>query len=163
MGYQEYLSSDSESSKAWALTEFTSWCCVSDDNLANDISGKFAAVQYFHLLRVGVELPLTATVVRCALKGIKWSHVAVGTSHRVRLPVSFFMRLAGEIIIPSWGPVGRVLLLCLCLSFFFFFCHRFRRRCTQCIASREVRPRLCQKKAVGIHTMVRGQQRRGEF
>ena len=119
MGYPEYLeSSDSDSSKAWALVEFASWCCVSEGNLANTISGKFAAVQYFHRLNVGVELPVTAPVVQCALKSISRSHAAAGTPRRVRLPVSFGMLLTGETLIPSWGPEGKVLWLCLCLSYF---------------------------------------------
>ena len=87
-------------------------------NLANTLSGKFPAEQYFHQLKVGVELPVTAPVVQCALKGIARSHVAAGTSRRVRLPVSFGMRLTGETLISSWGPEGKVLWLCLCLSYF---------------------------------------------
>ena len=87
-------------------------------NLANTISGTFAAVQYFHRLKVGVELPVTAPVVQCALKGIARSHVVTGTSRRVRLLVSFGMLLTGETLIPSWGPEGKVLWLCLCLGYF---------------------------------------------
>ena len=120
MGCLEFLeSSDSDSHKAWALVDFASWCCASERNLANTISGKFAAVQYFHRLNVGVELPVTAPVVQCALKGIARSHVAAGTPRRVRLPVSFGMPLTGESLVPSWGQEGKVLWLCLCLSYFF--------------------------------------------
>ena len=119
MGCQEFLaSSDSESFKAWALIEFASWCCASGGNLANTISGKFAAVQYFHQLRVGVELPVMAPVVQCPLRGIARAHVTAGTPRRVRLPVSFGMLLAGETLIPRRGPEGKVLWLCLCLSCF---------------------------------------------
>lgn len=56
-----------------------------------------------------VKLPVTAPVVRCALTGISRSHVAAGTPRCVRLPVSFGMRLTGEIIIPSWCPEEGVL------------------------------------------------------
>ena len=113
MGYRGCSgSSGTESSTAWTLIEFASWCCLSESNLANSISGKFAAVQYFHRLRVGVELPVTAPVVQCALKGIARSHVSAGTPCRVRLPVSFGMILTGGIFIPSWGPEGRVVWLC---------------------------------------------------
>ena len=119
MGCQEFLtSSDSESFKAWALIEFASWCCASEGNLANTISGKFAAVQYFHRLTVGVELPVMAPVVQCALRGIARAHVTAGTPRRVRLPVSFGMLLAGEALISTWGPERKVLWLCLCLSYF---------------------------------------------
>ena len=65
-----------------------------------------------------MELPVTAPVVQCALKGIARSHVAAGTPRRVRLPVSFGMLLTEETLIPSWGPEGKVLWLCLCLELF---------------------------------------------
>ena len=106
-------SSDSDSHKAWALTEFASWCCASERNLANTIAGKFAAVQYFDRLDVGVELPVTAPVVHYALKGIARSHVEAGTPRRVRLALSFSMLLSGETLVPPCGPEGRVLWLCL--------------------------------------------------
>ena len=64
MGYLDYLeSSDSESSKAWALIEFASRCCGSEGDPANTTCGKFAAAQYFHWLQVGVELTVTTSVV----------------------------------------------------------------------------------------------------
>ena len=70
-GGPEFLESNySDSHKAWALIEFALWCCASERNLANTIAGKFTAVQYFHRLHVGVELPVTAPVVQCGLKGI---------------------------------------------------------------------------------------------
>ena len=116
MGCQEVLSlSDSESFKAWALIEFASWCGASEGNLANTISGKFAAVQYFHGLRVTVELPVVAPVVQCALRGIAQAHVTAGRPRQVRLPVSFGMLLAGETLIPTWGPAGNFLRFSLCL------------------------------------------------
>ena len=111
-------SSDSDSHKAWALIDFASWCCASERHVANTIAGKFAAVQCFHRLHVGVELPVTAPMVQCALKGIARSHVEAGTPRRVRLPVSFSMLLTGETLVPSWGPEGNVLWLCLGLSYF---------------------------------------------
>ena len=53
------------------------------------ISGKYAEVQYFHQLRVGVELLVTAPVVQCALRSMARTHVTAGTPRRVRLPVPF--------------------------------------------------------------------------
>ena len=90
----------------------------SEGNLAYTISVKFAAVQYFHRLRVGMELPVTAPVVQCALRGIARAHVTAERPCRDRLPVSFGMLLAGETLIPTWGPEGQFLWLCLCLSYF---------------------------------------------
>ena len=59
-----------------------------------------------------------APVVQCALRGIARAHVTAGRPRRGRLPVSFGMLLAGETLIPTWGPEGEVFLLCLCLSYF---------------------------------------------
>ena len=75
-----------------------------------------------------MELPVTAPVVRCALKGIAGSHVAAGTPRRVGLPVSFGMPLTGETLIPSWDPEGKVLWLCLLLSYFLHTIGRDVRR-----------------------------------
>lgn len=80
------ISSNSNSHKAWTLIEFASWCCASERDLAYTIAEDFYAVQYFHRLHVGVELPVTPPVVQCALQGIARSHVEVGTPRRVRLP-----------------------------------------------------------------------------
>ena len=44
--------------------------------------------------------------------------MAAGTPRRVRLPVSFGMRLTGETLISSWGQEGKVVWLRLCRSYF---------------------------------------------
>ena len=110
--------SDSDSYKVWALIEFAWWCCAPEGNLANTIARMFEAVQYFHRLRMGVGLPVTAPVAQCALGGIAGAHVTDGTPRRVRLPVSFGMLLGGATLIPAWDPKGEVLGLCLCLCYF---------------------------------------------
>ena len=38
--------------RIWALVDFAAWCFQSKGNLASTISGKFAAVQYFHRTEV---------------------------------------------------------------------------------------------------------------
>ena len=49
MHYEKFLKpSDSEEHKVWVLIEYASWCCEAEGNLAGTISGKLAAVQYFH-------------------------------------------------------------------------------------------------------------------
>ena len=55
------------------------------------ISGKLAAVQYFHRLKAGVELPTTAPVLKSALKGIARGHIAAGTPRQARLPMAWGM------------------------------------------------------------------------
>ena len=47
-----------------------------------------------------MELPVTAPVVHCAMKGIERSHVPAETSRRVRLLVPFGILLKGETLIP---------------------------------------------------------------
>ena len=119
MHYEKFLRpSDPEEHKVWVLIEYVSWCCEAEGNLAGTISGKLAAVQYFHRLEAGVELPTTAPVLKSALKGIARGHVAAGTPRQVRLPVSWGMLLEGESLIPSWGAGGKEMWLCLCLSYF---------------------------------------------
>ena len=80
------------------MIEFASWVWVSEGNLANTISGKLHAVQYFHRLKVGVELPFAAPVIQCAQKGNARAHVAAGTPRRVRQPVSLGVFLTGELL-----------------------------------------------------------------
>ena len=119
MHYEKCLKpSDSEKHKVWVLIEYVSWYCEAERNLAGTISGKLAAVQYFHRLEAGVELPITPPVLRSALKGIARVHVAAGTPRQVRLPVSWEMLLEGEGLIPSWGAGVKEMWLCLCLSCF---------------------------------------------
>ena len=119
MHYEKFLKpSDSEEHKVWVLIEYASWCCEAEGDLAGTISGKLAAVQYFHRLEAGVELPTTAPVLKSALKGIARSHVVAGTPRQVRLPVSWGMLLEGKGLIPSWGAGGKEMWLCLCLSYF---------------------------------------------
>ena len=86
--------------------EYVSWCCEAKGNLATTLSGKLAAVQYFHRLEACVELPITAPVLKSVLKGIARGHVAAGTPRQGRLPVSWGMLLEGEGLIPSWGAGG---------------------------------------------------------
>ena len=89
------MSSDSKRYKAWPLIDFVSWCCASEGNVANTISGKFAELQHFHRLRVGVELPATPR----PLTGV-FRYVSRGGNPH-----------------PTWGPDGNVAWLCLCLSY----------------------------------------------
>ena len=119
MHYEKCLKpSDSEEHKVWVLIEYASWRCEAEGNLAGTISGKLAAVQYFHRLEAGVGLLTTAPVLKSALKGIDRGHIAAGTPHQVRPPVYWGMLLEGEGLIPSWSAGGKEMWLCLCLSYF---------------------------------------------
>jgi len=101
-----------------ALTAFVAWCLTSQGNQASTISGKLAAVQYFHRAERQLEIPIGAPLVNRALKGVEKTHVGHGTRPRVRLPISWETLLKGQSLILSWGEGGRVLWLCLALSFF---------------------------------------------
>lgn len=111
------MSSATQPELIQALIEFVAWCCSQKGNLAKTISGKLAAVQFFHRTNVQLELPTGAPLVNRALKGIERIHVQVGTPRRVRGPVSWETLLQGQHLIPSWGQGGRVLWLCLALSY----------------------------------------------
>lgn len=109
---------DSEEIKLWALLDFAAWCSASEGNQACTISRKLAAVQYFHRVEVGVELPTRSPLIKSALQGISRSHALAGTASRGRLPMSWDMLLGGRCLVPSWGVGGRVMWLCLGMSYF---------------------------------------------
>jgi len=100
-----------------ALIEFVAWCCAVYGNQAGTISGKLAAIQYFHRVDHGRELPISSELVKRALQGVTRAHVRSGTRARVRHPVSWKCLLDGQGLAESWGPGGRVLWLSLALSF----------------------------------------------
>ena len=119
IGRDKFFGADvSVAEMTWDLIDFAAWCFASQGNAASTISGKLAAVQYFHRMQVQVEVVTTSPVLQGALKGIARSHVENGTHHRTRLPVTWQMLLEGECLIPSWGDGGKVLWLCLSLSYF---------------------------------------------
>ena len=91
------------------LVDFAGWCIASQGNQAGTISSKRAAVQFFHVLAVGFEVPTQSPFVKRALGEISRAHAATGTPRRVRRPVSWDMFLQGENIISARGHGGRVL------------------------------------------------------
>ena len=103
---------------SWALIDFAPWCFETKGNTAGTISGKFAAVQYFHRIKPRVEVVTTSPVIMCALRGIERLHIAQGKRSRPRLPITWKMLLDGESLIPPLGKGGRARWLCLSLSFF---------------------------------------------
>lgn len=76
--------------------------------LAETISIKIASVQCFCLLKLGVEVQVTAPVVQCALECVLQSHVVAGTPPRVFLPVVFGMMLTGKLSSPQGIRSARV-------------------------------------------------------
>jgi len=108
----------SQEKVTWALIEFAAWCFESG-NMPGTISGKLAAVQYFHRMHAGVELETSSPLLKCALRGIARSHVDAGTRHRVRLPITLDMMLEGEPITSSGESSRHVLWMCLTAMFFF--------------------------------------------
>ena len=103
----------------WQLMDFAAWCCGCLGNQAKTISGKLAAIKYFHRVRVNVELPITHDLLKKFLKGITRCPVNVGTQPRLRRPISWDMILTGRELVQSWGEGGKILWLCLGLSYFF--------------------------------------------
>lgn len=119
MGCGVFLEGDmSSEAMTWALVDFAAWCFESESNQAGTISGKIAAVQYFHRLNRQVEIDTSSPLLKCALRGVARSQVDLGMRRRVRLPVTWSMLKNSEDIIHSWGAAGRVTWLCLSLSYF---------------------------------------------
>ena len=119
IGESEYLSRDADGAELeQALLEFVAWCCADKGNVAPTISGKLAAVQYFHRVDKQLELPAGAPLIKRSLLGVARVHVRAGTKSRSRVPVSWETLLEGQQLTASWGPGGRVLWLCLALSYF---------------------------------------------
>ena len=104
----------------FAACDSAAWWSASQGNQAGTISTKLTAIQYFHRVDVGIELPIRSSLFRSTLQGISRSHTLAGTRPRVRLPILWEMLIAGQELIPSWGSGGRVVWLCLDLSYFFF-------------------------------------------
>jgi len=100
-----------------ALVEYVAWCCAVSGNQAGTIYGKLAAIQYFHRVDHGRELPINSDLVKRALQGVTRAHERSGMRARIRHPVSWKCLLAGQGLAESWGPGGRVLWLSLALSF----------------------------------------------
>ena len=114
-----YFSEDTpKSDMVWALVDFAAWCCASEGNKVGTIKSKIAAVQYFHRVKIGMELPTKSPLLERVFSGISRAHAVAGTEKRVRRPVSWEMLLDGETLIPSWGSGGRILWLCLALGYF---------------------------------------------
>ena len=57
MSSDKFLRRDaSPEEMSWALIDFAAWCLESKGNLASTISGKIAAVQYYHRVEAQVML-----------------------------------------------------------------------------------------------------------
>ena len=99
-----------------ALVEYVARCCAVAGNQAGTISGKLAAIQYFHRADHGRELPINSAPVKRALQGVTRagnasSHspacimvVSVGRARAVRFLGHWWTRVVavfGVIVPPS--------------------------------------------------------------
>ena len=102
VGRDQYLKSDADKGiNEIALVNFAGWCSASQGNQAGGTtSSKRTAVQIFHVLVLGLEIPTQSLFVKRALKRISRAHAATGTPRRVRRPVSWGMFLHGKISYP---------------------------------------------------------------
>lgn len=91
--------SDEEASQA--LVEFIAWCCAVAGNQAGTISGKLAAVQYFHRVDHGRELPINSPLVKRATSGYSR---ASARGHASSYPSPCVVGFPVE-----WARVGRFL------------------------------------------------------
>lgn len=79
--------------------------------MCSDITGKFAAVQFFHRMEAQVETVTSFPLIKGVLNGIARSHGASGTARRVRLPVTWGMLRDGGSRIPNSVVRGRAMWL----------------------------------------------------
>ena len=66
-----------EADSEWIQTQIAlaTWCCSSE---CNQVGTKLAAMQFFHGIDEGVELPTSSLLTKRALRGMAKSHVAAG-------------------------------------------------------------------------------------
>ena len=119
IGESQYLDATASlTEQIQALLEFVTWCGVSEGNQAHTVASKLAAALHFHLVDAQMELPTSSPLIKRDLKEAERSHVAVGTSKRVRRPLSWNTLREGQSLAPSCGPGGRVQRMRLALGYF---------------------------------------------
>lgn len=76
------------------------------------LSGKIDAIQqFYHRLDSEVELRTDTPFLKRGLLGVGRAHVQAGAGGWIRVPVSRALLLGEQMLVPSWGPGGRVLWL----------------------------------------------------
>ena len=119
IGESQYLDATASlTEQIQALLEFVTWCGVSEGNQAHTVASKLAAALHFHLVDAQMELPTSSPLIKRDLKEAERSHVAVGTSKRVRRPLSWNTLREGQSLAQSCGPGGRVQRMRLALGYF---------------------------------------------
>lgn len=103
-----------------ALVMCASWCCASESNQPGTITGKLAAVKYFHSVEVGIDRVTDSPRLKRLMGGIKRVHAENGSGRDKRLPISLDVLLHhGGMAHQEWGPGGRAMYLSLLVMFFF--------------------------------------------
>ena len=149
------------------MPEFVAWCGVSEGNQAGTIASKLAAMVPFYRVDSQMELPTSSPLIERGLKGVKRSHVATGTSKKIR-PTGVVGRVVGTTVL---GPVaGFEWPRSTDLSRFGLFfrgvvdgnCRISVRRGTPRILLNEGRRSItCGATAVGVVAVAPGHQHRG--
>lgn len=102
-----------------ALVEFAAWCCASENSQPGTVSGKLAAVKYFHVVEAGVDLPTDSPLIKRLLQGMKRAFLLAGAPKRLPVPVALDVLFShGSSAARQWGRRGRVMYLCLLLTYF---------------------------------------------
>lgn len=75
MGREGSFAAESSAGEmSWALTDFAAWYFETRGHTAGAISGKFAAVEYFHRVGAHVEVVTTSPVLKCTSRRIERLH-----------------------------------------------------------------------------------------
>ena len=62
------------SDMVWALADFAAWCCAAEGNKVGTIKIKIAAMQYFHRVEVGMELPIKSPLMEHVFSRMSRAH-----------------------------------------------------------------------------------------
>lgn len=101
------------------LIHFAVWCGASQGNQAGTISSKPAAIQYFQLVDVDIELSIRSLWIKSVFQGVSRSDTQAGTRPRGRLALVWRLVEHGAETDTFLGFWGWSVWLSLGTNFFF--------------------------------------------
>ena len=104
----------------WHVLEYGAYAFSIKKLRSATIESHLSAIKLLHRISRGFKIDTTHPVIANALKGAARLHADVGNQATERRPVSWYMLLAGEELIPAYRVGVRVLWLALCASFCLF-------------------------------------------
>jgi len=100
------------------LLEFMTSRCFVHNNQQSTVRGYLAAINFFHKMFAGRELPLSHCMIVAVGKGIDRAHGMSKKKKQVRLPLTWAMLAEGRQTVVSMADGGYVMWLGLAVSYF---------------------------------------------